>query len=126
MNAADIGLTGLAASSILIAVGVAISMWRHLGLEGQLLWAALRALVQLLIVGFALQLVIDNENSLVYSLIWLAVMQLFASYTTWRRAPEVSSVFLLALIAYSASMIVTLGVCLDFRCTSSKAALSSR
>ncbi|MCH9837803.1 MAG: iron export ABC transporter permease subunit FetB [Ilumatobacter sp.] len=115
MNAADIGLTGLAASSILIAVGVAISMWRHLGLEGQLLWAALRALVQLLIVGFALQLVIDNENSLVYSLIWLAVMQLFASYTTWRRAPEVPSVFLLALIAYSASMIVTLGVLFGFQ-----------
>jgi putative ABC transport system permease protein len=115
VNAADIGLAGLAASSILIAVAVAISMWRRLGLEGQLLWAALRALVQLLIVGFALQLVIDNENSLIYSLIWLVVMQLFAAYTTWRRAPEVPSVFPLALIAYSASMIVTLGVLFGFQ-----------
>ena len=83
MNAADIGLAGLAASSILIAVAIAISMWRRLGLERQLLWAALRALVQLLIVGFALQLVVDDDDPLIYSVIWLVVMHVFAAYTTW-------------------------------------------
>lgn len=115
MNRADIGFVGLAASGILIAVAVAISLWRRLGLERQLLWAAARALVQLLIVGFALQLVVDEDDPLVYSLIWLIVMQLFAAYTTWRRSRDIPSVFALSLVAYVASSLVTLGVLFGFQ-----------
>ncbi len=115
MNRADIGLAGLAASSILIAVAVGISLWRQLGLERQRLWAALRALGQLLIVGLALQLVVGDDDPLVFSLIWLIVMHVFAAYTTWRRARDVPSVFVLSLLAYSASAIVTLGVLFGFQ-----------
>ncbi|MEP1124707.1 MAG: iron export ABC transporter permease subunit FetB [Ilumatobacter sp.] len=115
MNRADIGLVGLAASSILIAVAVAISMWRRLGLERDVVWSAFRALVQLLIVGFALQLVVDDDDPLFLSGIWLLVMHLFAAYTTWRRAKDVPSVFGLSLLAYSASALVTLGVLFGFR-----------
>jgi putative ABC transport system permease protein len=115
MNRADIGLLGLAASSILIGVAIAISMWRRLGLERQLLWAAFRALVQLLIVGFALQLVVDDDDPLAYSVIWLVVMLTFAAYTTRQRAKEVPSVFGLSLLAYSASAAVTLGILFGFR-----------
>ncbi len=115
MNNADIGLLGLAASGILIAVAVGVSMWRRLGLERQLLWAALRALVQLVIVGFALQLVVDPDDPLIYSFIWLSVMLVFAAYTTWQRAREVPSVFPLALLAYAASAAVTLGVLFGFQ-----------
>jgi putative ABC transport system permease protein len=115
VNRADIGLLGLAASGILIAVAVAISLWRRLGLEKELLWAALRALVQLLIVGFALQLVIDDDAPLWYSLVWLVVMHLFAAYTTYRRSKDVPSVFGLSLVAYSASALVTLGVLFGFQ-----------
>ncbi|MFK7919280.1 MAG: iron export ABC transporter permease subunit FetB [Ilumatobacter sp.] len=115
MNRADIGFLGLAASSILIAVAVAISLWRRLGLERELLWAALRALVQLLIVGVALQLVVDDDDPLYFSAIWLVVMHVFAAYTTWRRARDVPSVFPLSLLAYSASAMVTLGVLFGFQ-----------
>ena len=114
MNNADIGIAGLAASGILIAVALAISMWRRLGLERSLLWAAIRALVQLLLVGFALQLVVGDDDPLVFSLIWLVAMHLFAAYTTWRRARDVPSVFALSLLAYSASALVTLGVLFGF------------
>ena len=115
MNRADIGFLGLAASSSLIAVAVAISLWRRLGLERELVWAALRALVQLLIVGFALQLVVDPDDPLIFSGVWLVVMHVFAAYTTWRRAKDVPSVFALSLLAYSASALVTLGVLFGFR-----------
>jgi len=115
VNRADIGLLGLAASSILIAVAIAISLWRRLGLERELLWAALRALVQLLLVGFALQLVVDDDDPLVYSLLWLVAMHVFAAYTTWRRARDVPSVFTLSLLAYAASAVVTLGVLFGFQ-----------
>jgi putative ABC transport system permease protein len=115
MNRADIGLLGLAASSILIAVAIAISLWRRLGLERQLLWSALRALAQLLVVGYLLQFVVDDDSPLVYSVVWLAVMLLFASYTTWQRARDVPSVFTLSLFAYAASAAVTLGVLFGLR-----------
>lgn len=111
---ADIGYLGLAASGILVAIAVGVSLWRHLGLERSLLWAALRALVQLLIVGWALHLVVDPGDPLVWSALWLVVMLGFATWTTWRRAPEVPAVVPLSLVAYTAAAVVTLGVLFGF------------
>ena len=114
MSNADIGLAGVAASAILIAVAIGISMWRKLGLERSLLWASIRALVQLIIVGFALQLVVGDDDPLVWSFLWLTVMVTFAAYTTWRRARDVPAVLPLSLIAYTCSAVVTLGVLFGF------------
>ena len=87
MGSGDIGLVGVAISGILLAVPVAISLFRHLGLERPFVWAALRALVQLLLVGYALRLVVDDDDPLIWSWIWVAVMVMFASWTVRRRAP---------------------------------------
>ncbi len=92
MERTDIGLLGMAASSILIAVAIGISLWRQLGLERSVLWAALRALVQLIIVGYALQLIVDPDDPLVLSFVWLLFMLGFAAYTTQQRASEVPAV----------------------------------
>lgn len=110
----DIGLAGMAFSGILVGVALAVSMWRRLGLERSLLWACLRALVQLLIVGWALQLIVDDDDPLVFSVIWLIVMIGLAGYTTWRRATDVPAVLPLSLVAYAASAVVTLGVLFGF------------
>lgn len=110
----DIGLAGLAASGILVGVAVGVSLWRHLGLERSLLWAALRALVQLLLVGWALQLVVDPDDSLWWSALWLVVMLGFAGWTTARRAPEVPSILPLSLLSYASAGLVTLGVLFGF------------
>jgi putative ABC transport system permease protein len=101
---------GLASSGVLVAVAVGISLWRHLGLERSILWASLRALVQLLLIGAALGLVVEPGRPIVYSWIWVAVMVGFAAWTTQRRAPEVPGVLVLALLAYGASSLVSLGV----------------
>lgn len=105
---------GLAASGVLVAVAVAISMWRGLGLERSMLWAALRALVQLLLIGVALGLVIDPGQPIVFSWIWVAVMVVFAAWTTRRRAPEVPGLWGLGIAAYGASCLVSLGVLFGF------------
>lgn len=110
----DIGVAGLAASGILVAVAVAISLWRQLGLERSLVWASLRALVQLLAVGWVLQFVVDPDDPIVYSVLWILAMVSFAAYTTSRRAADVPKVLPLSLIAYSASSIVVLGVLFGF------------
>jgi putative ABC transport system permease protein len=107
---ADIGYVGLALSGVLIGVTVAISAWRRLGLEASLLWAGARAAVQLLLVGSALHLVIDDDAPLVLSWLWVTGMVVFAAVTTRRRAREVPGALGLSLLAYAAATVVTFGV----------------
>ena len=113
-DAAQIGVWGLAASAILIVVAVVVSLWRQLGLERSMLWAAVRALGQLIIVGFALQLVVGDDDPLIWSFLWLFVMLCFASWITAQRAKDVPRVFLLSFASYLAAMAVTLGVLFGF------------
>ncbi len=115
MTTTDISYLGLAASGILIGVAVALSLWRRLGVERSLLWAAARALVQLLLVGVALGLVVDDGDPIVLSWLWIVVMVGFASWTVGRRTPGVPGVRSLALVAFSAALLVTLGVLFGFR-----------
>ncbi len=60
----QIGWIGLATSLALVAFAAAISLWQRLGLERQVVWAAARALVQLLLVGGALTLLFEPGRSL--------------------------------------------------------------
>lgn len=113
-EAADFGLWGLAASGLMVAVAVVISLVRHLGVSASILWASARMLVQLLIVGVALRLVVDEDDPLVLTWLWVAVIVLFASWTVGRRASEVPAVRVLALVAFSASTVASLGVLLGF------------
>jgi putative ABC transport system permease protein len=109
----DIGWTGLAASIALVAIAVALSLWRSLSLERAILWASARALVQLLLVGVALGFVLDA--SLAWSWAWVVAMVLFAADTVRRRAPEVPRLFSLSLLAFSAATAVTLLVLFGLR-----------
>ncbi|GIU86360.1 MAG: iron export ABC transporter permease subunit FetB [Acidimicrobiia bacterium] len=104
----DIGWGGLAASLVLVAVAVALSLGRRLGLERSIVWASARALVQLLLVGVALDFVLDR--TVAWSWAWVVVMVGFAADTVRRRAPEVPRVFPLALGAFAAAAVVTLAV----------------
>jgi putative ABC transport system permease protein len=114
MDPTDPSAISLAASGVLVALAVAISLWRRLGLEASLLWASLRALAQLLLIGVALHLVVQPGQPLAYSWIWVAVMVMFAAWTVQRRAPEVPSAFLLGLVAFGASAAVSLSVLFGF------------
>jgi putative ABC transport system permease protein len=108
MMSNDIGWTGLAASTVLVAVAVGLSYVRQLSLERSIVWASARALVQLLLVGVALDFVL--RRNLAWSWAWIVVMLFFAADTVRRRAPEVPNVFGLALLAFAASAVVSLGV----------------
>ena len=110
MEQTDIGLVGLALSGVLVAVALALSIVRRLGLERDLVIAAARALVQLLVVGAALMLVVDDDDPLVWTWLWVAVMCAVAAWTVGRRAPEVPSARPLALASFAVAAVVTLGV----------------
>lgn len=106
----DVGWVGVAASLALVAVAVALSWWRGLRLERTIAWATVRALVQLVAVGFALQLVLEPGTSLAWSWLWVLGMVVFAAETVRRRARDVPELFPLALAAFGAATCIVLGL----------------
>lgn len=62
--------------------------------------------MQLLIVGSALTLVLEDDAPVVLSLVWVAAMVLIAAVTIRRRAPEVPRLFPVGLVAVGASTLV--------------------
>lgn len=111
----QVGWVGLVTSLILVAFAAGISLWRRLGLERQLAWAAARALVQLLLVGGALTLLFEPGRSLWWSWAWVAGMVAYAGDVARRRAPEVPRFAPLAVAAFAGAAVVTLGVIFGLR-----------
>ena len=114
MSTTAIGYAGLAASLVLVAVAVAISAWQHLRLSQTIIWASIRAAVQLLAVGAALALVLDPDASLAWSWLWVVAMVGFAGITVRRRAPEVPGILGLAVLAMAVVVTVSLSVIFGF------------
>jgi putative ABC transport system permease protein len=106
----NIGWVGLALSVLLVAVAVALSMWERLGLERGIVWAATRAIVQLLAIGLLLQVLLEPDVSVWWGWLWVVVMVGVAAATVRRRAPSVPGILWLAVLAFAGSAAVTLGV----------------
>jgi putative ABC transport system permease protein len=114
MSTTDIGWIGLAASLVLVAVAVGLSLWLRLGLERSITWAATRAAAQLTIVGWALVLVLDQDAPIALAWAWVVVMVVAAALTIRHRAREVPGAFPIGLAAISAVAAVSLGVIFGF------------
>jgi putative ABC transport system permease protein len=110
MSSSDIGWVGLAASLTLVAIAVALSRWRQLGLERSILWATARAIVQLLAVGGLLVVVIDPHQPIIWSWLWVAFMVGFGAVTIRQRAPEVPGIAGLAAVALGIAAAVSMAV----------------
>ncbi len=106
----QVSWVGLTASLALVAVAAAVSLWQRLGLERQILWAAARALAQLLVVGVALAWLLLPGRSLWWSWAWTAAMILYAGQVARRRAPEVPRLGPLVVVAFAAAAVITLGI----------------
>ncbi|MEM7096003.1 MAG: ABC transporter permease [Actinomycetota bacterium] len=96
---ADIELWQAAVSLILIVVVLGVSFWRGLGLERSIVWATLRATVQLLAVGVFFAAIFESSLADLWSWLWVLVMVSVSAYVVTRRA---RSVPLLAPIAFAA------------------------
>src|SRR5450759_835261 len=106
----SIGWSGLALSLLLVVVAIVVSLWKRLGLERSIAWAAVRAAAQLLAIGLLLQVLLRPGVSIVWAWLWIVVMIVVASVTVRQRAPEVPGLLQLALLAFGCSAVLTLGV----------------
>ena len=110
MPQGDVGALGLALSGVLIVAAIALSRAQRLRLERTIAWAAIRAVSQLLAIGLALLYIIDEDQPIVLSWLWVVVIVIFATETVRYRTPEAPGIRWVALAAFTASAAVTLGV----------------
>lgn len=110
MTDGPVQLLGVAASGLLVLVAIGLSARAGLGLERSLIGAAVRALVQLALLGLVLTAIIAPGRPIALSWLWVVVLIGFAGFTVGRRVPDVPGIGWLAAAAFGAAAVVTLGV----------------
>ncbi|MGI9585364.1 MAG: ABC transporter permease [Acidimicrobiia bacterium] len=102
----------LVASLALVGISVAISAYLRLGFGRSIIWASVRAAIQLTAVGFLLALVLESQWDGVLAVVWVILMVVIAAYVVSRRA-KASRVFPAAFLAIgattAASLIIVFG-----------------
>lgn len=110
VEAVDLGWLELVASLSLVAVALAMSLWRRLDIERPVIEACARALVQLLAVGLLFTLIFDSGGSQALAWAWVLMMVLVTVFVVSRRAPTIPGLWRSALIATAVSTAVSLGL----------------
>lgn len=106
----DVTVWQAAASLVLVAVVVGLSFWRKLGLERSVLWAALRATVQLLAVGALFTAIFDSGYADTWAALWVLVMVVISAFVVTRRTGGAPHLWLVGLAAIGLTVAVVLGV----------------
>lgn len=106
----NITFVDAAASFVLVALVVAISLWRRLGLERDVVWASVRAAVQLLAVGVLFTAIFESAGALAWSAVWIIGMVVISAIVVVRRAEAVPDLFPTALGALTLTTAIVLGV----------------
>lgn len=106
-------LVVLGASLSLVGAAVVVSRALRLDFERQIIWASLRAAVQLGVVGVLLALIIRTEWESLLAVIWVAAMVGIAAWVTASRAGT-RKVLPAAGVAIGASTVLSLAVVFGF------------
>lgn len=99
-----------AASFALIVLVVVISRWRQLDLERDVIWASVRAAVQLLGVGVLFSAIFASANAMVWAWLWVLLMVLLSGWVVTRRANEVPDLWGAAIGAIALTAAIVLAV----------------
>lgn len=106
----DVELWQAAVSLVLIAIVVGVSLWRGLGLEKSVLWAAARATVQLLAVGALFSVIFESRFANYWSAIWVMTMVAISGAVVARRTGAGRELAVTGLFAIGVTVAVVLAV----------------
>jgi putative ABC transport system permease protein len=101
----------VAGSLALVAVAIALSLWRRIRIENEIAWAVLRSFVQLLALGYVIKLIFEAGH-VGWVVPMLAVMVFFGALTARNRAPGVPNGLPLLLVSMAVAVVATLGLAL--------------
>ncbi len=94
---------------VLVGLAIGISRWQRVGLEKDMLVAVVRAFVQLIAIGYALEFIFSREGPF-WILLLVAVMVSIAGYTAGKRGKQVPRSVLVATVSISVGAVLTLGL----------------
>ena len=109
-----VGLPAIVGSLTLLALAVGLSVWQGVGVERSLVWAAVRAALQLAAVGVLLTVAFRSQVAPWWAWVWIAAMVVIAAETARRRAAEVPGLRTTVLIAISLSTGIALAIVFGF------------
>jgi len=109
-----VGWPVIAASLSLVVAALALSRWLGLKIESSLIWASIRAAVQLLAVGLLLAVILRSSLSSLWAWAWVAGMVTLSSTVMIRRMPVGPRAGLPAVAAVAGATAVSLAVVFGF------------
>lgn len=95
-------------ATILVIVAILIVHREKLGLEKDIIYSVIRAVVQLVVVGYVLRYVFNVDNAIL-TVVLILIILFNASWNAKKRAGDIRNAFPISLIAIIASTTVTLG-----------------
>jgi putative ABC transport system permease protein len=105
----QVSLGDVAAALVLVAVAVAVSLWRRADLEEDIGIAVVRSIVQLTAIGYVINFIFD-QDSLWFVVGLIAVMVVFGALQARQRAKRVPGAFWPLLLALAVAAAATLGL----------------
>lgn len=108
-------VVGVIASVAFVLLAAGLARWQRVGVEGSVVWSAVRAAVQLLAVGVLLAAVLTTDIALVWAWLWVIAMVVVAALTARRRAPHVPGLAFAVSVGIGISTAVTIAIAFGFR-----------
>ncbi len=110
MNGSNsIDITSLMIASSLVMVTLFFSYWQKLKLEKEIVISVIRAVVQLVAVGYVLEYVFGFKNP-IFTTLLLLFMIFNAAYNAAKRGKAIGKGLVISFLAISAGTIVTLAI----------------
>lgn len=106
----DMGWIEVIASLSLVAVAIAVSLWKRLGFERSIIWASFRAGIQLLAVGLLFVLIFESAQAFVWAWVWVIAMTVLSTEVVARRTRQIPGIRLYAFGALTGAVGVTLAL----------------
>jgi putative ABC transport system permease protein len=99
----------VAATLVLVAIAVVVSIWERADVERDIGIAVVRSFVQLTAIGYVIKLIFEQDN-LAFVVALISVMVLFGALTARHRARQVPNSFWPLLVALSVAAAATLAL----------------
>ncbi len=109
-------ITSIVLMFVFIIIPIVISKSFNLGLEKDTLIAAIRSFVQLLIVGYILQFIFDQESH-IFIILMLMLIIGAATQNARKKGLEIPGITWKLLLAFVAIEVITQGILLGFKIT---------
>lgn len=104
-----ISVLSLLISSSLVMITLFFSYWQKLKLEGEIIVGVIRAVLQLIAVGYVLEFIFGYENPLFTTLL-LLFMTVNAAYNAAKRGREIRNGFRISFLAILMGVLVTISI----------------